>query len=182
MKNSKIKRIAADSNAFVAAANAYVDSYWALPGDDSGAGRWSGITVGNAGGTIGPGAADDDGAVFVSVGEENAYAVAHLRCAELMKGSCVDIAAITNLPRNSVGGYIGIDDGSGVEDNVLGLATKVICQTNIESDYATIYDTQFDDGVGTTGTIRGATGSTYNDSVSAAAYAATGTFFVCSGY
>ncbi|MBF0160690.1 MAG: prepilin-type N-terminal cleavage/methylation domain-containing protein, partial [Magnetococcales bacterium] len=34
VKNSKIKRIAADSQSFIAAANAYVDSYWALPGDD----------------------------------------------------------------------------------------------------------------------------------------------------
>lgn len=189
VKNSKIKRIAADSQAFIAATNAYVDSYWALPGDDSGAGaRFAGITTGtndgNGGGSIGLGSGTDATNVFTAVDAtdiENAKAVVHLRCAELLNGTCAASASIIPA-RNAVGGIIGIDDGSGTETNMLGLATKVICQSNIEVDYAQIYDTQFDDGVGNTGTIVGGADNATFDATSAAAYTAGTTIFICSGY
>ena len=161
VKNSKIKRLAADSNAFIAAANAYVDSYWALPGDDiNSLTRFGAAAVaGDGGGTIGDGTASVAN-IFSAVASatvENTAAVVHLRCAELLNGNCVAITAAATLPRNAVGGVIGIDDGSGGEDDMLGMTTKVICQSNIEADYADIYDTQFDDGNGSTGLIRGST-------------------------
>lgn len=193
VKNSKIKRMAADSQAFVAATNAYIDSYWALPGDDGSAGtRWSAqaIVAGDANGTIGAGGASAD-AVFTAVksdseGFENAKAVVHLRCAELLNGTCA-VSATTTLPRNALGGIIGIDDGSGVEDDMLGLKSKVICQSNIESDYAMIYDTQFDDGIGSSGMIVGSTQAQQTagvfDTTSAATdYTAGQIIFVCSGF
>ncbi|MEO5352558.1 MAG: prepilin-type N-terminal cleavage/methylation domain-containing protein [Magnetococcus sp. XQGC-1] len=174
VKNSKIKRIAADSQAFIASANSYVDSYWALPGDDTGtAARWSaGITAGDGSGLVG-------GETFptATAGNEDLLAIGHLRCAELLKGSC---AAAATLPRNSVGGVIGIVDGSGANDNVFGMDTKTICQSAIEFEYAQVYDTQFDDGVGTTGTIRGGSGGTVT--AAASAYVTGATFIVCSGY
>lgn len=197
VKNSKIKRISADANAFIAAANAYVDSYWALPGDDvNAATRWS-ASFTSAATADGDGVIDEgaDGgaahALFIPTATgltlgtkvENAEAVEHLRCAELLKGACALVDANNELPKNSVGGQIGIDDGSGGQPNVLALTTKAVCQTNIESDYATIYDTQFDDGNGLTGTIRGENSATYGQTtVDTATYAATGTYFVCASF
>ncbi|MBF0582686.1 MAG: prepilin-type N-terminal cleavage/methylation domain-containing protein [Magnetococcales bacterium] len=187
VKNSKIKRIAADGQAFVSATNAYLDSYWALPGDDANTvARW-GVTAGNGGGTIGPGAASNTAIFYPALANlataENSLAVGHLRCSALLKGNCAIPAAISDLPKNAVGGYIGIDDGNSPEDTMLGFATKVICQNNIESDYAMVYDTQFDDGVPGTGDIRGSTAVTYATAdATAAAYAAGNTYYVCASF
>ncbi len=189
VKNSKIKRIAADGQAFVAATNAYLDSYWALPGDDPNTvARWGAtITAGNGGGTIGPGAASATAIFFPALANlataENSLAIGHLRCAELLKGNCAIPATIADLPKNAVGGHIGIDDGNAPEDPMLGFTTKVICQSNIEPDYAMVYDTQFDDGDPATGDIRASSLNTYTTAdAPAATYAAGKTYYICASF
>lgn len=186
VKNSKIKRIAADAQAFMAATNAYLDSYWALPGDDLTATtntRW-GVNGGDGAGTIGPGAASND-AIFIPIdfAQENARAIGHLRCAQLLNGRCVLPTAAADLPRNAVGGNIGIDDGNSPEDDMLDITTKVICQNNLEWDYALVYDTQFDNGLPGTGEIRGSAANTFaTGDALAATYATGSTYYVCASF
>ncbi|MEO5362298.1 MAG: prepilin-type N-terminal cleavage/methylation domain-containing protein [Magnetococcus sp. DMHC-8] len=188
VKNSKIKRIAADSQAFVSATNAYLDSYWALPGDDPNTvARWgAAITAGDGGGTIGPGAASATAIFYPALANlataENSKAIGHLRCAELLKGRCAIPAALADLPKNAVGGHLGIDDGNGPEDAMLGFKTKVICQSTLEADYAMVFDTQFDDGDATQGDIRASTAATYATADAVAAYAAGSTYYVCASF
>lgn len=200
VKNAKIKRLAADSQGLASATHAYVDSYWALPGDDQAATRWA-TTGGNGGGTIGQGVVNATWSarnIFIPTHyqAETLLAINHLRCAELLKGNCVGVPITTanvstvGLMKNAVGGIIGLDDSSGIELDMLastgvtGLTGKMVCQSNVDQSYASIYDTQFDDGVGTTGSIRGSAknATVYTDATVAAIYDSTDTVFVCSSF
>lgn len=200
VKNAKIKRLAADAQGLAGATHAYVDSYWALPGDDAAATRWgTDVRIGNGGGTIGTGTANSDRHTFAPTDwrAETFYAMNHLRCAELVKGNCVTTAITNNatntiaLQKNAVGGVIGVDDSSGAEVNMLpttattgGLTGKMVCQSNVAQSYASIYDTQFDDGVGTTGSILGsaANATVYTNATLSAAYTGDETVFICTGF
>ncbi|MBF0152819.1 MAG: type II secretion system protein [Magnetococcales bacterium] len=184
VKNSKIKRIATDTTSVQGAINSYMDSYWALPGDDAGAAtRWSVAALAGNGNGIITGlfdSADKTG----SAGDETALAWNHLYCENLVKGSCLVGTSGSNIafPVNAVGGITGIADGR--SNSVLGITKKVICMKGLSTEYAMIYDTQFDDGVGTTGEIRGsadaATGATTD---AATTYAlANKNIYVCSGF
>ncbi|MBF0310155.1 MAG: prepilin-type N-terminal cleavage/methylation domain-containing protein [Magnetococcales bacterium] len=150
VKNSKIKRIATDTQSVQGAVNAYMDSHWFLPGDDSGAAtHWA--TASGAGNGNGMIAGLFDAATKTT--DESALAWNHLYCEGLAKGTCVAAGTAVTNPTNPLGGTTGIADGR--TTNVLGLAAKVVCMERIPVDYAMIYDSQFDDGAGDTGSIRG---------------------------
>ncbi|MBF0295666.1 MAG: type II secretion system protein [Magnetococcales bacterium] len=183
VKNSKIKRMATDTTSVQGAINSYMDSFWSLPGDDAGsATRWATAAV----------AGDGDGIIeglFIpadltaNAGDETAKAWNHLYCENLIKGTCLgNVATAITLPVNSLGGSMGLADGR--ENTVLGMGRKVVCLRGMISEYAMVYDTQFDDGVGTTGQIRGsannATGATTD---AATAYAlANRNIYICTEF
>ncbi|MBF0181827.1 MAG: type II secretion system protein [Magnetococcales bacterium] len=157
VKNSKIKRMATDTTSVQGAVNSYMDSYWNLPGDDAGsATRWGTAAVAGDGDGIIEGLFEPTAAnrVANAPASETALAWNHLYCENLVKGTCVGNAATTiTFPMNSLGGLIGIADGR--NSGFLGLTQKMVCLRGISTEYAMVYDTQFDDGVGTTGQIRG---------------------------
>ncbi|MBF0134612.1 MAG: prepilin-type N-terminal cleavage/methylation domain-containing protein [Magnetococcales bacterium] len=178
VKNSKIKRIATDTQSTQGAVNSYMDSYWFLPGDDSGAAtRWA----------IAPTAGNGDGVIaglFVPAApaaNETALAWDHLYCEGLVKGSCVAGGTAVANPINPVGGPTGIADGRALA--VLGMPQKVVCMESMPSEYAMIYDQQFDDGVGNTGSIRGSqNGETAATPGTAQAYAVGQVIHICTGF
>ncbi|MBF0139277.1 MAG: type II secretion system protein [Magnetococcales bacterium] len=180
VQNSKIKRIATDTQSVQSAINAYIDSYWQLPGDDNRASaHFAGVGNGSANGVI--------VGLFEPANlttDETALAWNHLRCAELVKGSCVAAATANVLPRNPVGGTLGIADGRDPTPTmVLGIAKKVVCMGSIPSAYAEAYDSQQDDGVGDTGDVRGSVnGQVAATPGTAQAYVANETIHICTGF
>ncbi|MBF0131341.1 MAG: type II secretion system protein [Magnetococcales bacterium] len=183
VQNTKIKRIATDTQSVQASIHAYSDTYWQLPGDDSGAVAHFTAAV------VGPG--DGDGKIeglFEPAdldADETARAWSHLRCANLIKGSCVAAATASVLPRNPVGGIVGIADGRASSATVLDMTTMAVCMTNIPSTVAEAYDTLQDDGVGTSGDVLGsANGAAAADATpsNATAYTAGQVVYVCSGF
>lgn len=182
VQNAKIKRMATDTQSVQSAINSYVDSYWQLPGDDSGAGTRFTVAAGagNADGVIAglfePAVADLDDA-------ETARVWNHLRCAELVKGDCVLAATAKVLPRNPLGGILGIAHGATTA--VLGMSKKMVCMGSVSDAYAEIYDVQNDDGVGTTGEIRGSADTQLAATPGVATAYTTGnnaTIHVCSSF
>lgn len=186
VQNSKIKRIATDTQAVQSAINAYSDNYWQLPGDDARASAHFNGVANGAGAN--PGLIDGLFEPANLATDETAFAWNHLRCAELVKGECLTGAAPNILaPTNPVGGSLGIADGREPTGPtpVLGMAKKVICMGSIPSAYAQIYDTQQDDGVGNTGDVRGSkSGQNAATPGVAQAYAAAAneTIHVCTGF
>ncbi|MBF0147622.1 MAG: type II secretion system protein [Magnetococcales bacterium] len=185
VQNSKIKRIATDTQAVQSSINAYTDTYWQLPGDDGDADLRFFDALGAA--------VDDGNGDGIIIGlfdpatpttDETALAWNHLRCAELVKGTCVANLGTIVLPRNPVGGILGIADGRDPTPTpVLGMVKKVICMEGVPSSYAEAYDIQQDNGVGDTGDVRGsANGELAATPGTATPYAVNQTIHICSGF
>ncbi|TCV80080.1 type II secretion system protein [Sulfurirhabdus autotrophica] len=141
---AKIRNVANDLNGVSAAYYGYQDRYRAIPGDDPNAEtRWtSAVTVKGNG----------DGVVTVTpvapatVAESNLF-WQHLRLSGFISGP-------TNTqtpPTNSVGGITTVQTGA------FGLTGLVVCTSNLPAAIANAIDSQFDDGIGTTGQVRGGT-------------------------
>jgi prepilin-type N-terminal cleavage/methylation domain-containing protein len=154
---AKIKNVIADMTGVTAALYGYQDRYKALPGDDQNANRWSGQTGGNGNGII-------LGTYLSTTTTDESYKFwVHLRLAGFVSGSGAD------KPSNAVAGKLGIQTGNGVIDGsgnlgtVLGagaatttpIGSLILCTTNLPDKIAISVDSQMDDGVGTTGTVRG---------------------------
>jgi len=158
---AKVKNIVADFTGVSAAYHGYGDRYRALPGDDPGAAsRWITPTVATSG--------DGDGQISGTYNNGNAACVAgvescgwwdHLRRAGFMAGTG------PTQPRNLVRGFIGVQSGDGVAPTygpVLGGAGGaggfyglMLCSADLPDKIATALDMQMDDGVRTSGTLRG---------------------------
>jgi prepilin-type N-terminal cleavage/methylation domain-containing protein len=139
--NAKLKRIESDNAGLQAAIFSYQDRYLQLPGDDDAAnGRFdSAPTSGNGDGTIAgnwqaPAAADETG-----------YFWTHLRSAGLVNGAANDI----DPQQNAYGGKVGINY------NGLGIQGHVTVFGGLEGSVVKVLESRLDDGVTTTGRIRG---------------------------
>ncbi|MBF0603276.1 MAG: type II secretion system protein [Nitrospirae bacterium] len=179
VQNTKIKRIATDTQAVQSAIHAYTDTYWQLPGDDNGATARFGL---NATASQGDGDGVIVGAFDSAVASvETQLAWNHLRCASLIKGLC-DLTAspISDLPRNPVGGITGIAHGSTTAE--LGLTTKMVCMQTVPSLYAEAYDILQDDGIGNTGDVRGSGNGEAAGAGTTVVYGANTTIYICSGF
>jgi prepilin-type N-terminal cleavage/methylation domain-containing protein len=161
INNAKLKRIVSDFEGVAAAIFSYQDRYRSLPGDDSGAGRWSGVPVGNGNGVI-QGNWNSNNA-----NNESRRFWQHLRNSNLIPGDTGDTAQ----PKNAYGGV------TGVMTNNYGMSGIVICMAGIDGSNAQIIDTQIDDGAPGTGTVRGNT--TAVTGAGSASYAAGSTYNVC---
>lgn len=164
--NAKIKSVARDFDGVAAAIYAYQDRYKALSGDDGNAnGRWgTGVTNGNANGVL--------AGAWNSTNNANETRIfwQHLRNANLIPGPATGTSSFAQPP-NSFNGIIGI------EDTNFGLAGPVICMSNIDGANAQIIDTQIDDGVSNTGSLRANTATA--STTAAASYVATTVYNLC---
>jgi prepilin-type N-terminal cleavage/methylation domain-containing protein len=179
---AKIKNAVADFSGVSAAYYGYQDRYRAIPGDDvNAATRWTtptAATAGNGNGIV-AGTYNNAGAVCAATVEACSW-WDHLRRAGFVAGSGV------LQPTNAFTGQIGVQTGDSLGSTVLGgFSGLVICSANIPDKVAIAMDTQMDDGLIGTGTVRGQLQSAPNPAIataaSATAYAETGTntYVIC---
>lgn len=171
---AKIKNVVADFSGISAAYYGYQDRYRAIPGDDpQAAGRWAGAAIHATAGE--PGNGRIQGAYnSTTPGDESRLWWDHLRRAGFVAGSG------TQQPFNAVTGMIGVQTGDTAGATVLGgFGGLIICSSGLPDKIAIAVDTQMDDGLVGTGTVRGQLGSAPNPAINvaadAAAYAETGT-------
>jgi prepilin-type N-terminal cleavage/methylation domain-containing protein len=187
IENAKVKGAVSELNGVAAANYGYVDRFRRIPGDDgpiatltARGGSWTGLPgsgAGNNNGILGPIAA---AATFTGAGEGDAFWI-QLRAAGLITGNPADINAAA-LPRNAFNGVTGVmtDSGVGVMGGMPG--TKV-CMSQVPGKAARALDTQLDDGVGNTGSLRAtvapAAGGNTVPGASVAAYNDDNLYTIC---
>ncbi len=184
---AKIKNVVADFSGISAAYYGYQDRYRAIPGDDPNAAtRWTGAVV-----SVAPlaGNGQIDGtynnvcpAVVVAASPESCKWWDHLRRAGFVAGSG------GTQPFNAVTGLLGVQTGNGASpvgpilgtaaDGTGGFSGLIVCSANLTDKIAIAVDTQMDDGVPISGTVRGLLQAAPNPATAnpaTAAYAETGT-------
>ena len=186
---AKIKNVIADFSGISAAYHGYVDRYKKIPGDDPCAGAGAALTTGNCGTTTarwtGANGGDGNGRVAglynsTTATDESRLWWDHLRRAGFVSGTG------NQQPFNALTGQIGVQTGDNANAAVLGtdgtgaggLSGLIICSANLPDKIAIAADTQMDDGVPVSGSVRGQLQGTPNPDVAkqaAAAYAETGT-------
>ena len=178
---AKIKNVISDFSGISAAYHGYVDRYKKIPGDDPCAGgtvaagtcgtttgRWSGATAGNGNGII---AGKYNTATAT---DESRLWWDHLRRAGFVSG-------VGDLqPFNALSGQIGVQTGDSAGGAALGgFAGIIVCSANLPDKIAIAADTQMDDGVPSTGTVRALAQTAPNPPIPTAAattaYQETGT-------
>jgi len=147
---AKIKNVIADFSGISAAYHGYQDRYRAIPGDDPNAGtRWSAApaaTPGNGDGQV-VGAYKSPTAT-----DESRLWWDHLRRAGFVAGTG------TQQPFNAVTGMLGVQTGNAatpIAAALGGFTGLIVCSANLPDKIAIAVDTQMDDGVPNTGTVRG---------------------------
>ena len=150
--SARVKNLAQDLRSVPAMVHAYQDRFRALPGDDPAAVRHlcsggSSCTVaGNGNGVI-------DGTWDAGADTESVRLWQHLRLAGIATGS-TDTADAGFLPRNALGGRLGVQRGG----SVLGLpGSLVVCSDNVPGKLVTQIDIALDDGDPAAGSLRAGT-------------------------
>jgi prepilin-type N-terminal cleavage/methylation domain-containing protein len=183
---AKIKNVIADFSGVSAAYHGYVDRYKKIPGDDPCAGgavlagncgtttgRWTGAVAGDGNGVVG-GKYNISGA---STAESRQW-WDHLRRAGFVSG------VGDQQPFNALTGMIGVQTGDAATPTpgaaLGGFSGIIICSANLPDKVAIAADTQMDDGVPSSGSVRGVLQTSPNPDIAtgttvAAAYAETGT-------
>ena len=169
----RIRNVANDFQSMTAAINLYQDRYRALPGDDSTAGtRWA---VAGTAATSGDGDGVIEGTYNSAANtDESRKFWHHLRHAGLVGGATTSGDVGTANPPNAANGITGVQTGA------FGITGIVVCSNNLPAKIAQAVDTQFDDGLSATGSVRAATGTDASVAV-AANYVddGTSTYVVC---
>lgn len=148
IKNAKFKRLYNQYREVAAAVYTYYDKYGKYPGDDNLAStRWTGAPNGNGQGWI-------DGTTYCNAGGggESCFAWQHLRLAGILTGATDNTNGRVS-PNHSFGGRIAL----GRADSLIGGWSKpvAICFEWLNNETARWLDTNYDDGVFNTGSIRG---------------------------
>jgi prepilin-type N-terminal cleavage/methylation domain-containing protein len=160
----RIRNVANDFQSMTAAINLYQDRYRALPGDDAGAAaRWTITAPTPSSGIVGDGLIAGNYNTTTAADESRQFWL-HLRRAGLVGGAVDD----NTTPPNAASGI------TGVQNSAFSIPGIVICSNNLPAKIAQAVDTQFDDGVATTGTVRAGTSTT---TTTPAAYVDDGTVF-----
>lgn len=178
IENSRVKNAVNDMNGVSAAFNSYVDRYRRIPGDDgplatltARGGNWTSITLGgNNNGTL----AITQAQVFTG-GGEGAALWQHLKAAGFISGNPAN-TGVAALPRNAFNGLLGVGPG------VTGMVGTTVCLGQVPGQSARQIDTQLDDGVANTGSIRatqGVAGANTAPGAAAATYVDGQTYTVC---
>jgi prepilin-type N-terminal cleavage/methylation domain-containing protein len=182
---AKIKNVIADMSGVSAAMYGYQDRYRALPGDDKGAGaRWA-----SASATSGDGDGLVEGAYLSATAtDESVNFWHHLRLSGFVAGTGKD------QPFNAVSGRMGVQTGDGTVNtpgqvlavtspSAPGFTSLIMCSANLPDKIAVSVDAQMDDGIGTTGNVRGFKQTSPNQAIatSAETYTEDGvsTYVVC---
>ena len=186
---ARIKNVVNDFNGITAAYFSYQDRYRAIPGDDAGAqARW---TLGAAAVPSTPGNGTVDGAYNVGtagVEPESRLFWWHLRQAGFIPGATVPPPVAAQQPNNAVGGFIGVQNGTGA--GTMNLSGLIVCSANIPDKIAIAVDTQTDDQSALTGSVRAMLQAGSNPAIAAgfpaapyAAYVETGgnQYLLCKG-
>ena len=176
---AKIKNVIADFSGVSAAYHGYQDRYRAIPGDDPNAAtRWAVAPAAFAGDANGVVAGTYNAACptpLVAASPESCDFWDHLRRAGFVSGSG------GTQPFNAVTGMIGVQTGDALDPigpAMGGISGLMMCSANLPDKIAIAVDTQMDDGVPSSGTVRGDLQGTPNpplDNAPVAAYAETGT-------
>lgn len=169
---AKIKNIISDFSGISAAFHGYQDRYRAIPGDDGNANtRWATPTAaiqGDQNGVVSGTYNFACSAPGTTVGTNEAcFWWDHLRRSGFVAG------AGTVQPLNAVSGIVGVQSGNGASGAVLGSDASglggffalVMCSANHPDKVAIATDTQMDDGVRTTGIVRGQLQTTNNPTI-----------------
>jgi prepilin-type N-terminal cleavage/methylation domain-containing protein len=193
---AKIKNVIADLNGVSAAMYSYQDRYRALPGDDKGAAtRWTSTSPGNGDGIVNDGYLAAVPATLTGLtAPESVFFWHHLRLSGFLAGTGAD------QPFNALSGKMGVQTGDGPAAGgtpgavlasagppaVAGFTALILCAANYPDKIAISVDAQLDDGIGTTGSVRGMLQTAPNPPITAAAstavnYVETGTnqYVVC---
>jgi prepilin-type N-terminal cleavage/methylation domain-containing protein len=185
---AKIKNVVADFSGISAAYYGYQDRYRAIPGDDPNAAtRWASATpipaAGNGNGVV-AGTWNNGGAACATPATTEACGWWHdLRLAGFVSGSGA------SQPFNAVTGLLGVQTGDGAAApgptlgttaaGAGGFSGLIVCSGNLPDKIAIAVDTQMDDGVPISGTVRGlwqqAGPNPATANPATAAYAETGT-------
>ncbi|HLX80035.1 MAG TPA: prepilin-type N-terminal cleavage/methylation domain-containing protein [Burkholderiales bacterium] len=176
---AKIKNVIADFSGISAAYYGYQDRYRAIPGDDTNAGtRWTtptAATPGNGDGIVA--GTYNNGGTPCTAAVESCSWWDHLRRAGFVAGNGV------SQPFNAVTGILGVQTGNGATPTTApvlgGLGGLIVCSAGLPDKIAIAVDTQMDDGLIGTGTVRGQlqTGGpnpTINSSADSSAYSENG--------
>ena len=171
---AKTKNVISDFSGISAAYHGYQDRYRAIPGDDAGAAaRWAvapAAVSGNGNGAV-AGAYNADCSTAPS---ESCQWWDHLRRAGFIAGSGA------GQPLNTAGGVLGVQSGDTAGGAALsGLTGLLLCSANLPDKIAIAVDTQMDNGLSVSGTVRAALQTASNPAVDtttavAATYAETG--------
>ena len=161
---AKIKNVMSDFSGISAAFHGYQDRYRAIPGDDPNAAtRWSLGTVTLASGAYGDGQIAG-GYASTTTNEESRVFWWHLRQSGFVAG------ANQNQPFNALTGLIGVQTGNSAGGAALGgFSGLIICSANLSDKIAAAVDTQMDDGLPATGTVRAILQSAPNPPINAGA-------------
>ncbi len=154
---AKIKNVVADFSGISAAYYGYQDRYRAIPGDDPNAGtRWTtapAAVSGNGDGVVAGtyNQACPNTSVGATVpGQEACLWWDDLRRAGFVAGNG------PKQPFNAVTGLLGVQTGDGAGGATLGgFGGLIVCSANLPDKIATAVDTQMDDGLPNSGTVRG---------------------------
>ena len=153
INSAKVKNLANDFRVIPTYIYAFQDKFRALPGDDAQ------VTTHVAGATLSTAGPVGNGVIN---GNWNSTAVAdeaflfwqHVRLANLAAGS-TDTASTTYVPKNAMGGTIGISSATATQVQITGMTgTYQICSAGILGKFAKQLDIQMDDGVTNTGSMR----------------------------
>ncbi len=178
INSAKVKNLASDFKNVPVFIYGYQDKYKALPGDDSSASTHlaaaSGVNVvnGNGSGVI-------DGAWNATTGESYQF-WQHVRLAGFGPGSTTP-GTDDYVPKNAVGGKIGITNSLSDTPITNMKGTYVVCSTSIPGKFAKQLDVTLDDGQTDSGSVMvaasGATSASTNNSINEDT-----TYLVCMGF
>lgn len=179
--NSQIRNTINEYNNVASAVFVYQDRYRQVPGDDTTAiSRWT-IAISPTGGDAGNRRINGTWNTGTNA-EETGIFWHHLRNDELVAGPRdATINQSFELPRNAFNGLIGVQD----LPVALGMADRVICQSNVPVKAAVIIDSRIDDDIGNgaasdTGSLRGQLDGTALTTAPPATYAPnTGPYTLC---
>jgi prepilin-type N-terminal cleavage/methylation domain-containing protein len=144
INSAKVKNLAADFKNIPVFIYGYQDKFKALPGDDSTAVAHVAATAnGDGNGAIGGG--------WPAAGESLNF-WQHVRLAGLAAGP-TDTAAADYIPKNAVGGNIGITSAADSPINNL-RGTYIVCSAAIAGKFAKQLDTTLDDSNTATGSLQ----------------------------
>ena len=176
INSARVKNLATDFRNIPLFIYAYQDRFRAIPGDDPAVGAHVGGTLATTGSTPGDGVINGTWNSTTNTHESFLF-WEHIRLADLAPGPTL-LTAGDYLPLNAVGGRVGVQ--STAPFTGMNRGTYFICSTGISGRFAEQLDSQLDDGVTNTGSLRA--GATADGTAAAnGALVDTTNYTVCMG-